>query len=103
MIREVRRGIEEQQPLQGRSQKRVSGRFSNYGVATGCGAPRWQELQVTRLLRIKVVPVNGSHHLHHLPRGLLGFLVIFLQGPFHVAITAFHAQRVSDELHGRTS
>jgi hypothetical protein len=53
------------------------------------------------LLPIEVVAVDGSHHLHHLPRGLLRFLVIFLQSTFDVAVTAFHPERVSDELHCR--
>src|SRR5207244_2006488 len=75
--------------------------LSNYGYGYRMRCATMAGVAGDRLLGIKVVPVNGSHHLHHPPRGLLGFLVIFLQSPFHVAITAFHAQRVSDELHGR--
>jgi len=41
---------------------------------------------------IKVCPVDGSHHLHHLAGGLLSLLVVLVERSLHVAKAAFHAQ-----------
>src|SRR5712691_10992180 len=48
---------------------------------------------------LKVVLIDGEHHLHHLPRSLLGLLVVFLECALYVTEFALHAQRRRNELH----
>jgi hypothetical protein len=52
-------------------------------------------------LRIKIVPVDCSQHLHHFSPDLFGFLIIFFHGSFDMAKAAFHPKRVSNELYRR--
>jgi hypothetical protein len=50
-------------------------------------------------MSLEVVFINGEHHLHHLSRSQLRFLVILFAGAFHMAELASHAQGRGDELH----
>src|SRR2546423_5896760 len=49
----------------------------NYGYGYRLRSPTMAGVAGDYLPGIKVVPVDRGHHLHHLARGLLGFLVIF--------------------------
>ena len=40
------------------------------------------------------------HHFEHLPRGVLGSLVVLVEFIRHMAIAAFHTQRLREKLHG---
>ena len=41
---------------------------------------------------VKIVFIDGEHHLHHLARRVLLPLVIFLKGALHMAEIALHAE-----------
>jgi hypothetical protein len=56
-------------------------------------------------LAVKIVLVDGEHHLHHLASGFLLLLVVLVELKlalvFDVAEVAVHAERGGDELHRR--
>src|SRR5580658_3827628 len=41
-------------------------------------------------MSLEVIFINSKHHLHHLPRGLLRFLVVLLKCTLHMAKLALH-------------
>ena len=52
-------------------------------------------------MSVKVVLVNGEHHLHHFARRLLRLLVVLVHGVLDVAVLAINSQRCRYKLHGR--
>ncbi len=49
---------------------------------------------------VEIRLIDRKHHLHHLASGLLGFLVIFLEGIQDMTKFAFDSQGGRDEFHG---
>jgi len=43
-------------------------------------------------LALKIVLVDGHHHLHHLARNLFGLLVILIEVILHMTERALHSQ-----------
>jgi uncharacterized membrane protein YidH (DUF202 family) len=52
-------------------------------------------------MSLKIIFIDGKHHLHHLARGLLGLFIVFVESVMHVAELALHSQRSRNELHRR--
>src|ERR1700676_5767046 len=65
----------------------------------GIGAASVTGITSDFAMSLKVVLIDGEHHLHHLARCLLWLLVVLFERAFHVAELALHAQGRRDELH----
>src|ERR1035438_3699408 len=50
---------------------------------------------------VKVHSVDGLHHLHHFSSHQLLLLIVSIKRAFHMTETAFHSERVGNELHCR--
>jgi hypothetical protein len=50
-------------------------------------------------MAFEVLLVDVHHHFNHGASNLFGFLVVFVEGVFDVAVFTFNAERSGDELH----